>query len=110
MNDSIRVLVVDDAIEHAELVVEFLRSSDAWRGAEMEVAGSYDTALEAMGASRYDVAFFDYWLGARDGLTLLRDIRTRGIETPVIVLTGRGAEDVAVEAMKAGAADYLSKS
>ena len=84
MTDSIRVLVVDDAIEHAQLVVEFLRSSDAWRGASMEVAGSYDSALAAMGAASYDVAFFDYWLGAQDGLTLLRDIRTRGIETPVI--------------------------
>ena len=110
MADAIRVLVVDDAIEHAEMVVEYLRSSDAWRGAAMEVAGSYDTALQAMGTAVYDVAFFDYWLGARDGLSLLRDIRTRGIETPVIVLTGRGAENVAVEAMKAGAADYLSKS
>src|SRR5882672_3037687 len=92
------------------MVVEYLRSSDAWRGAAMEVAGSYDSALQAMGAASYDVAFFDYWLGAQDGLTLLRDIRTRGIETPVIVLTSRGAEDVAVEAMKAGAADYLSKA
>jgi two-component system cell cycle sensor histidine kinase/response regulator CckA len=110
MNDSIRVLVVDDAVEHAEMVVQFLRSNDAWRGAAMEVASSYDTALQAMGKASYDVAFFDYWLGARDGVSLLRDIRTRGIETPVIVLTGRGAEDVAVEAMKAGAADYLSKS
>src|SRR6185436_20142701 len=55
-------------------------------------------------------AFFDYWLGARDGLGLLRDVRQRGVATPVIVLTSRGAEEVAVEAMKAGAADYLSKA
>jgi PAS domain S-box-containing protein len=57
----------------------------------------------------FDVAFFDYWLGSRDGLTLLRDIRLRGFDTPVVVLTSRGAEEIAVEAMKAGAADYLSK-
>src|SRR5581483_2368338 len=57
-----------------------------------------------------DVALFDYWLGARDGLMLLRDIRARGIGTPVIVLTSRGAEEVAVQAMKAGAADFLSKA
>src|SRR4029077_17725181 len=46
----------------------------------------------------------------KDGLSLLREIRQRGIDTPVVMLTSRGAEDVAVEAMKAGAADYLGKT
>ena len=111
MSSPLRLLVVDDAIEHAEMVVEFLRSGDAWPDADDE-----DRRLVRAGAAprsrpqRFDVAFFDYWLGARDGLSLLREIRQRGVDTPVIVLTGRGAEEVAVEAMKAGAADYLSKA
>jgi two-component system, cell cycle sensor histidine kinase and response regulator CckA len=92
------------------MVVEFLRSGDGWPDADIEIATSYEQALEAFAAAPFDVAFFDYWLGARDGLSLLRDIRHRGFETPVIVLTSRGAEEVAVEAMKAGAADYLSKA
>ena len=108
--NPLRLLVVDDAIEHAEMVVEFLRSGDGWPDADMKIATSYDEALDAFAAQPFDVAFFDYWLGARDGLSLLRDIRRRGVETPVIVLTSRGAEEVAVEAMKAGAADYLSKA
>src|SRR5256885_9349228 len=49
-------------------------------------------------------------LGSRDGLGLLRELKQRDIDTSVIVLTGQGAEDVAVEAMKSGAADYLSKA
>jgi two-component system cell cycle sensor histidine kinase/response regulator CckA len=110
MPAPLRLLVVDDAIEHAEMVVEFIRSGDGWPDAAMKTAVSYEQALEVLQAEHFDVAFFDYSLGARDGLTLLRDIRQRGIETPVIVLTGRGAEEVAVEAMKAGAADYLSKA
>src|SRR4030095_11283128 len=61
-------------------------------------------------AEPFDVAFFDYWLGARDGLALLRAARGKGIGTQVVVLHRRGAEEVAVEAMKAGAADYLSKT
>jgi PAS domain S-box-containing protein len=105
-----RLLVVDDAIEHAEMVVAFLRSGDGWPDADMKTAASYEQALEAFETHRFDVAFFDYWLGARDGLSLLREVRRRGVETPVIVLTSRGAEEVAVEAMKAGAADYLSKA
>ena len=110
VHDPLRLLVVDDAIEHAQMVVEFLRSGDGWPNADMEIAVSYEQALEAFAAGPFDVAFFDYWLGARDGLSLLRDIRSRGFETPVIVLTSRGAEEVAVAAMKAGAADYLSKA
>ena len=108
--NPLRLLVVDDEIAHAEMVVAFLRSGEGWPGADMKIAISYDDALDAFAAQPFDVAFFDYWLGARDGLSLLRDVRRRGVETPVIVLTSRGAEEVAVEAMKAGAADYLSKS
>jgi two-component system, cell cycle sensor histidine kinase and response regulator CckA len=110
MPDRLRVLVVDDALEHAQMVIEFLRSGTAFPDADFYTAGSYDEALRAFQVRAFDVAFFDYWLGARDGLMLLRDIRLRNIETPVIVLTSRGAEEVAVEAMKAGAADYLSKA
>ena len=93
------------------MVVEFLRSGDAWPDAAMETAASYEQALErvrrrARSTSRSSTT----GSGARDGLSLLREIRQRGVDTPVIVLTGRGAEEVAVEAMKAGAADYLSKA
>jgi two-component system cell cycle sensor histidine kinase/response regulator CckA len=106
----IRILVVDDDRDHAEMVVQFLRLSDAYADSEIHITDSYDAAVTSLTSRSYDVAFFDYWLGARDGLALLRDIRQRGIGTPVIVLTSRGAEEVAVEAMKAGAADYLSKT
>jgi PAS domain S-box-containing protein len=110
MADGIRILVVDDAVEHAQMVVEFLRASDAWPDAEIDVAATYDQAVATLTSKPFDVVVLDYWLGARDGLTLLREVRQRGVDTAVVVLTGRGAEDVAVEAMKAGAADYLSKT
>jgi len=107
----IRLLVVDDAIEHAQMVTEFLRASGAWPHAEIKIAASYDEALAKLTApTPFDLAVVDYMLGSRDGLELLRELKQRSIDTSVIVLTGHGAEDVAVEAMKAGAADYLSKS
>jgi len=105
-----RLLVVDDAIEHARMVVEFLRAGDAWPGAEIGLATTYEQALQALTGTLYDVAVLDYRLGTRDGLSLLRELRHNGVDTAVVVLTGHGAEDVAVEAMKAGAADYLSKT
>jgi len=110
MGSSIRVLVVDDAIDYAEMVVQFLRASGEWTGASMDTAASYDHAITALTAGHYDVAFVDYWLGTRDGVTLLADVKARGIDTPIVILTAYGAEDVAVKAMKAGAADYLPKT
>src|SRR5581483_5259364 len=109
MFDPLRILVVDDDRDHAEMVAEFLRLTDSWGSATIDIATTYEAALQQLGARRYGVAFLDYMLGSRDGLSLLREARERGVETPVVVLTSRGAEDVAVEAMKAGAADYLSK-
>jgi len=110
MAEPLRLLIVDDAPEHARMVEEFLRAGDAGAGAEIRIATSYAEALGLLTARPFDVAFFDYWLGATNGLGLLREIRQAGVHTPVVVLTSHGAEEVAVEAMKAGAADYLSKA
>src|SRR4051794_1273832 len=100
MSPPLRLLVVDDAPEHARMVEAFIQSGEAWPDADVRIAISYDEALDAFSRGSFDVAFFDYWLGARDGLSLLREIRRKGFDTPVVVLTSRGAEDVAVEAMK----------
>src|SRR5258706_902498 len=110
MADPLRLLVVDDAPEYGRMVEGFLRSGAAWRDATVRIAASYDEALRAFTEQPFDVAIFDYMLGSRDGLSLLREVRQKGVDAPVVVLTSRGAEDVAVEAMKAGAADYLSKA
>ncbi|HEV8236112.1 MAG TPA: response regulator, partial [Gemmatimonadaceae bacterium] len=110
MTQPLRLLVVDDVPEHARMVEDLIRTSDSWAAADVRIAVNYDAALRMLVEERFDVAFFDYWLGRRDGLSLLREIRQKGIETPVVVLTSRGAEEVAVEAMKAGAADYLGKA
>jgi PAS domain S-box-containing protein len=110
MAEPIRLLVVDDVRDHAQLVAEFIGLTDGGSDAHVELAPSYEAALAAFDRQTFDLAFFDYWLGDHDGLSLLREIRRRGIETPVVMLTSRGAEEVAVESMKAGAADYLSKA
>ena len=108
MDQPIRVLVVDDLVEYGRMIAEFVRHLD--RQAIVDLAPGYDDALRAFERYRYQLAFFDYWLGSYDGLTLLREVRRRAIDTPIIVMTGRGDEEVAVEAMKAGAADYLGKT
>ncbi len=109
MSDPIQILVVDDDPAHAQMVVDFLQLSDACPHARIDVSTTYEDAARALRSKPTDVAFVDYRLGSRDGIELLREARGAEIDTPIIVLTSQGDEAVAVEAMRAGAADYLSK-
>lgn len=58
----------------------------------------------------FDCAFFDFRLPDSDGVALLRQVREAGVRTPVIVLTGFGDEQTVLDAMKAGATDYVPKA
>jgi PAS domain S-box-containing protein len=71
-------------------------------------AATYREALRALDGD-YDVCLVDYVLPDGDGLELLKRAAERGIRTPIIMLTGKGSREVDLEAMKAGAADYLVK-
>jgi C4-dicarboxylate-specific signal transduction histidine kinase len=77
--------------------------------ARADCVASYEEALSRSGSDEYDIWLLDYQLGETSGVELLRAIRTEGLTMPVVILTGMGDERVAVEAMKAGAADYLRK-
>jgi signal transduction histidine kinase/FixJ family two-component response regulator len=104
------VLLIDDDEVDRTAVRRALRKG----GIDAEVAEAYDFAsgrsalLER--SVRRDVVLLDLRLPGGDGLELLHEMREKRIDTPVIVLTGKGDEEVAVELMKAGAADYLPKS
>ena len=68
------------------------------------------TALDRLSHGGVDCLFLDYQLGAVTGLDVLRTLRAAGNDIPVIAFTGSGNESVAVELMKEGAQDYLSKA
>jgi len=110
MSASPHILIVDDDASYGELLAAYVRATEAAAAASTAIARTYDDAARMLSGEAYDVAFVDYLLGARDGVALLGDVRAQGVETPIIILTGHGAEDVAVRAMKAGAADYLAKT
>jgi len=70
---------------------------------------SYHDALQAIRRGEHDVYLLDYRLGGNNGLDILREARGDGCGAPMILLTGQGDDAVDVEAMKAGASDYLVK-
>lgn len=108
MSERLKILVVDDDDVDRMAVRRALR--DTGLEASCLDATDGDAALSALETGRFDCIFLDLWLPRRDGLTVLRDLRARGITTPVIMLTGSGDERTAVELMKAGATDYLRKT
>ena len=76
---------------------------------ELEEATSAAEALARLDQGGIDCAIIDYRLPGIDGMELLSEVRRRGYDVPFVALTGQGDEALAVELMKAGAVDYLSK-
>lgn len=106
---AVQVLLVEDDGDDALLIREWLAESEAARFT-VEWVNTYQAALEALDRGRHDVYLVDYRLGPHSGLDLVRAIIARGCPAPVILLTGMNSRTVDLEAMEAGAADYLPKA
>src|SRR5688572_1077989 len=97
------VLVVEDEEKLRRVVQLQLQSA----GFEVEQAGTAEEGLRA--AEHADLIITDLRLPGMDGLELLATVRRQNSHTPIIVITAFGSVETAVEAMKAGAADFLLK-
>jgi two-component system, sensor histidine kinase and response regulator len=104
----VRVLLVDDDDDDYVLTAELLAEAEGQRFAVERVATA-EAALERLADLRYDVCLIDYRLGPCTGLDLLREAGTHGCTVPMILLTGQGDHAIDLQAMQAGAADYLVK-
>ena len=100
-----RVLVVDDE-ENLRLVVRTFLKRD---GYEVEVAASGEEALALVESFGPDVILTDVKMPKMGGLDLLATLKAKGIDSTVIVMSAYGNVDLALEAMKAGAYDYIQK-
>jgi signal transduction histidine kinase/FixJ family two-component response regulator len=99
------VLIVDDERSIRNTVSEFLRMD----GYEVWTAEDADAALALMDEHAFDVVVTDIILPRVSGVTLLQRIKERGPDIQVIMMTGEPTVDTAIEAVRAGACDYLSK-
>lgn len=70
---------------------------------------SFDVGLAHVQESDHDVCLLDYRLGARSGIELLKEARYRGYSRPIILLTGASGADIDIQALQAGADDYITK-
>jgi PAS domain S-box-containing protein len=106
---KIKVLLIDDDEDDYIITRELLSEVRVGKYA-LDWASSYEEGLKIAGLGEHDVCLVDYRLGERTGVQLIREAREPRINTPMILLTGHGSHDVDVEAMQAGAADYLIKN
>lgn len=97
-DDEVDRMAVRRALKKASVAAQFHEATDA------------EEALALVSETPFDCIFLDYRLPDYDGLDLIKQFKAMGIQVPLIVLTGQGDEQIAVEMMKAGASDYLSKS
>ena len=99
------VLVVDDEPNILRTVRTALRAE----GYEVETAEDGAAALERLSTRSYDVVLLDVQLPKVGGLEVLQRARAQGLETPVVMMSGHGTIETAVQATRLGARDFLEK-
>ncbi len=100
-----KLLVIEDEKKIATLINKGLRE----QGYTADVVHDGDEGLERAVNQQYDAIVLDIMLPGRDGLSLLRALREKKINTPVMILTARGEVNERVEGLDAGADDYMAK-
>ena len=99
------IVVIDDDTHILELIELIL----AKRGYGVFTASSARAGIEIVAEMQPELVLLDYMMPEMDGLTALREIRTRFPNTYVVMFTGKGNEEIAVELMKGGASEYILK-
>lgn len=103
--NSTRIIIVDDEIDLLELIVKRLKR----KGFYVDGVPSAEEALQLLKMNDYDVAIYDIRLPQMDGITLLKETKQKYPQIEALMLTGHGTIETAIEAMKLGAFDYLTK-
>ncbi len=102
---SPQILVVDDESDIRSLLQEILKDE----GYEVRVAEDAAAARKARSNQAPDLVLLDIWMPDTDGITLLREWARDGLKFPVVMMSGHGTVDTAVEATRLGAFDFIEK-
>ena len=104
---KLKVLIVDDEEDFLEQAKLFLKKVN--EDLEVETATSAEEALERLEDEDYDVAVTDYRMPGMNGLELMEKARSEGISVPIVMVTGKGDEEVAMHSINLGAEGYYTK-
>jgi len=102
----IRILLIDDDVALLDIAKIFLQKE---KGLAIDTSLSAEEALDKLKRNRFDVIVSDYLMPGMNGIELLKKLKSEGNPTPFILFTGRGREDVAIDALNNGASFYLQK-
>ena len=100
-----RILLVDDEIVFTDNMTRLLTA----RGYSVTAVDNGGAAVKLLEENGFDVIVLDLKMPGMDGIATLKEIRKLGLFTQTLVLTGHGSIDTALEAVKLGACDYLTK-
>ena len=102
---KLSILIVDDGQSQREMLRDFLRSE----GHTVMEAEDGEKALKTVRGGHFDLILLDYKMPGMDGLQVLKEVKRINPEIDVIIITAYGTIETAVEALKAGAIDYITK-
>lgn len=105
----LKIIVVDDSPEDAEILSDLLHALPDQKY-DIDLVDNAAAALRLLRQQSFDCVFIDINMPGHDGLWILSELQLETISTPIIMMTGHGDEKTAVQAMKLGAQDYLSKN
>jgi DNA-binding NtrC family response regulator len=100
-----KVLLVDDEVVFTTNMAKLLTN----RGYNVTAVNSGGAAIRALQDQTFDVVVLDLKMPGMDGITTLKEIKKLGLFAETLILTGHGSIDTALEAIKLGAYDYLTK-
>lgn len=100
-----KILLVDDEVVFTDNMSKLLTN----RGYRVTAVNSGDNAVRALEEEDFDVVVLDLKMPGMDGITTLREIKKLDLFTQTLILTGHGSIDTALEAIRIGAYDYLTK-
>ncbi len=100
-----RILVIEDEVKVASFISEGLREE----GYTVVVAYDGKTGIDLIKDASFDIILLDLMIPEVDGLEVLRNIRSRGIDTPVLIITAKSSKEDVVKGLDTGSDDYLTK-
>ncbi len=100
-----RILLADDEVIFAGNMARLLNNRGYW----VTAVNSGEEVLKELDRQDFDVVVLDIKMPGLDGIATLKEITSLGLLTQVLILTGHGSLDTAIEALKLGAYDYLTK-